>query len=169
MKRPALVLFLAGLFAGPVWGQDVDQEKTGHAYAFVAPGAATTFSCRSCTAGTIHFGGGGEGTFYKGLGIGAEIGYLSLMESGNNGLGLMSLNGIYIFRSRSKPKWEPFLTAGGTLAIAQGGIAGGVNFGGGVQYWLRKRIGLRIEFRDHIPNQDFSSHLFEGRIGFSFR
>jgi hypothetical protein len=169
MKKLALFLCLAGLVTSPVWAQDVDKPKLGHAYVFVAPGVATTFSCRSCTAGTIHFGGGGEGTFYKGLGVGAEIGYLGAMGSMNEGIGLASLNGIYIFRSRSHPKLDPFLTGGGTLAFAGGGLFGGLNFGGGVQYWFRKRIGLRVEFRDHIPNQDFSSHLFEGRIGFAFR
>ena len=64
---------------------------------------------------------------------------------------------------------EPFLTGGGTLAIGSGGFAGGMNFGGGLQYWLRNRIGLRVEFRDHVPSGDFSNHLFEGRIGFAFR
>jgi hypothetical protein len=169
MKIHVPILCLCCLLAAPAWGQEVEKEKSGHGYVFVAPGAATTFSCRSCTAGTIHFGGGGETTFYKGLGIGAEIGYLGAMEDLSAGFGLLSINGVYIFRGRGHSRWEPFLTGGGTLAMGQGEAAGAVNFGGGVQYWLKNRIGLRIEFRDHVPNQDFSSHLFEGRIGFSFR
>jgi hypothetical protein len=79
MKKLALFLCLAGLVTAPVWGQDVDKPKLGHAYVFVAPGAATTFACRSCTAGTIHFGGG------------AEIGDLGFMEGLDNGVQWVSV------------------------------------------------------------------------------
>ncbi len=168
MRKIALFFFAAVLAPALVWGQDADPQPRGHGYVFVAPGAATTFACRSCTFGTVHFGGGGEATFYKGLGIGAEAGYLVPMEDMGSGIGLASLNAVYIFR-RIGRKLEPFLTGGGTIGGAGGGVFGGINFGGGVQYWMRRRIGLRIEFRDHVPTQDFNSHLFEGRIGFAFR
>ncbi len=169
MKKLAMLCCLALLTPAVVLGQENEPKRTGHGYVFVAPGAATSFDCRSCTFGTLHFGGGGEATFYKGLGIGAELGYLVPIENMSSGLGLASINAVYIFRSKGKAKLEPFLTGGGTLGFASGGAFGGINFGGGVQYWMRKRVGLRIEFRDHVPTESYSSHLFEGRVGFAFR
>ncbi len=169
MKKLVLSLCVVFLIPALVRGQDVQSRNSGQAYAFVAPGAATTFSCRSCTWGTLHIGGGGEATFYKGLGIGAELGYLSPMESMSSGVGLASVNGIYIFRRKGTAKLEPFVTAGGSVGVAAGGAFGAINLGGGVHYWMRNRVGLRIEFRDHIPTASYSSHLFEGRVGFAFR
>jgi hypothetical protein len=168
MKKPALFLCLSVLVPALLWGQEAENKSHGHGYVFFAPGAATTFGCRSCTSGTLHFGGGGEGTFYRGLGIGGEIGYIGAMGSLDGGLGLGSINGVYIFRSHGKSKLEPFITGGFSVAIANG-ILGAANFGGGIQYWRRKRVGLRLEFRDHFPTQSFSDHLFEGRVGFAFR
>jgi len=168
MKRLALLLCVAFLAPALVRGQESLSKSFGHGYAFFAPGAATTFSCRSCTFGTLHVGGGGEAILYKGLGIGAELGYLVPMEEMSQGFGLVSLNGVYVFRRGGKARVEPFLTGGGTVVIS-GGAYGGINFGGGVHYWMRKRVGLRIEFRDHVPTESFNSHLFEGRIGISFR
>lgn len=169
MRKLALFLCLAILVPVVAWGQDAPSDSRGQGYVFVAPGAATTFSCGSCTYGMLHFGGGGEALLYKGLGIGAELGYVAPMEGMSDGIGLLSINGIYLFRSRTHPKLEPFLTGGGSLGFVSGGAFGGMNFGGGVQYWMRKRIGLRFEFRDHIPTASTSSHLLEGRIGFAFR
>jgi hypothetical protein len=148
-------------------GQEAEQQKTGYAYAFPAPGAVTSFSRHCCTVGTLHFGGG-EGTFFKGLGIGAEIGYLGPTRYMGEGLALASLNGIYIFRSPRRPRLEPFITGGVSLALGNG-FGAGANFGGGVQYWLRKKVGLRLEFRDHLPTQSFSDHLLEVRVGIVLR
>ncbi len=144
MKKLALLLCVAFLAPALVRGQEAQSKSVGHGYAFFAPGAGTTFSCRSCTFGTLHLGGGGEATLYKGLGIGAEAGYLVPMRDTSSGIGLASLNGVYIFRRKGQARLEPFITGGGTVGFTGGGAFAGINFGGGVQYWMRKRIGLRI-------------------------
>lgn len=48
-----------------------DKPYSGHGYLFFAPGVTSPGS-----HGYLHYGGGGEGVFFKGLGAGAEIGYL---------------------------------------------------------------------------------------------
>jgi hypothetical protein len=61
----------------------------------------------------------------------------------------------------------------GYVFFASGGIIGDwnsistVHFGGRVNYWFRKRMGLRLEFRDHMDMHN--DHYLSGRIGFSFR
>ncbi len=169
MKRIALVFCLTCLVPALAAGQEAERQKTGHAYVFFAPGVITSFSCRSCTESVLHVGGGGEGTFFKGLGIGGELGYLGLVHGMGEGLGLGSLNGLYIFRGRSHPKLDPFVTGGLSLAIGNGGASGAANFGGGIQYWFHPKVGLRVELRDYVPTESFSEHLFTVRIGIALR
>ena len=56
------------------------------------------------------------------------------------------------------------------VALRSGAI-NGVNFGGGVNYWFRERVGLRLEFRDQvgIELEGPSSHFYGLRVGLSFR
>ena len=115
-----------------------------------------------------HVGAGGEGLFYKGLGAGAEIGYLAPTRSFGDGIGLASVNVAYHFvGTGSKQKVVPFVTGGGSIAFRQS-AAGGANFGGGVQYWMKDRVALRFEFRDHIFSSD-SPHFYAFRAGIAFR
>jgi len=137
-------------------------------YVFVAPGG-DNFTFGS-TTGTLHFGGGGEGFFYKGLAIGAEAGFLAPMKSFSGGSGLVSVDGSYHFSSGKTKKVVPFISGGYSLLFGSGG-ANGLNFGGGVNWWMRDRLALRLEARDHILSVGVrpTPQAWEFRIGFSFR
>jgi hypothetical protein len=117
-------------------------------------------------AALLHVGGGGEGLVYKGLGLGAEIGYLSPFQDLGEGIGILSTNVGYHF-VKPNHKLVPFITGGFSLAFKHGASGGG-NFGGGVQYWMRPHLGLRFEFRDHVFSSD-NPHLYGFRVGLSFR
>ena len=134
----------------------------GQGYVFVAPGAYVGYSE---TRATMHFGGGGEGLIYKGLGLGAEIGGIWAVQ-GSDLLAVLSVNGSYHF-SRGR-KISPFLT-GGYSPIWGDGSANMVNFGGGVNWWLGERKGIRLEFRDHVYAEGSNRQIVEFRIGFAFR
>jgi hypothetical protein len=57
-----------------------------------------------------------------------------------------------------------------TLAFSNGEHENLFNFGGGVDYWMKKRVGLRIEFRDQVwsgPSQ--TSHFWGARFGVTVR
>ena len=43
-----------------------------------------------------------------------------------------------------------------------------VNLGGGLNYWFRRNIGLRVEFRGYPGGVDLNSFA-EFRVGVSFR
>jgi hypothetical protein len=45
-----------------------------------------------------------------------------------------------------------------------------IHYGGGLNYWLRRRIGLRFEFRHHIwsPEAGEAVHLVGFRVGVVF-
>jgi len=134
----------------------------GQGYLFLAPGAYVGYSE---TRATMHFGGGGEALLYKGLGAGAEMGGIWALQ-GSDLFALFSADGSYQF-SRGR-KISPFLTCGYSR-IGGDGSANMVNFGGGINWWLGERKGIRLEFREHVYADSGHRQIAEFRIGFAFR
>ncbi len=134
----------------------------GQGYLFLAPGAYVGYSE---SVATMHFGGGGEAFIYKGLAAGAEVGGIWALR-GSDLLAVFSADGSYHF-SRSR-KLSPFLACGYSR-IWGDGSANMVNFGGGINWWLGERKGIRLEFREHIYAESSHRQIAEVRIGFAFR
>jgi hypothetical protein len=144
------------LTASAVFAQS--ENHAGQGYMFFAPGVSNGGG-----GSFLHFGGGGE-ALVKNVGLGGEIGYATPWSSFADGLGIMSLNGSYNFGNR---RVTPFATGGYSLFF-RSGTASGFNFGGGINYWLTNRTGLRFEVRDNVlPSGD--AHLVGFRVGVSFR
>ena len=168
MKRKSLLRLLAYsllifLFATSSAEAQSTREANSQGYLFVAPGGVRSGD------GTLHLGGGAEGILTNSGSVGAELGYLTPLESLKDGLGVFSLNGGYHFKSASRSgKAVPFLTAG-YAGFFRRGYANGFNYGGGVNYWFKERVGLRFEFRDHVLLESGSTHFLNARIGFVFR
>lgn len=162
MSKLTLAILLTALMPFVIAAQTT-KEHRGQGYAFVAPGST------SDGGSTLHFGIGGEGLVYKGLGVGGEIGYLGATRSLNEGFGVLSPDVSYHFLNASKSgKLVPFVTGGYSL-LFRSGVAHAGNFGGGVSYWFKDRVGLRLEFRDHVPAHADLGHFFGFRIGLAFR
>jgi hypothetical protein len=99
------------------------------------------------------------------LGAGAELGYLFPRQAAGDGFGILSTNGFYRFtNSPSLQKVTPFVTAGYSLGFREGTI-NMANFGGGLDYWVRDRMGLRLEVRDHVWPGDPAAHFLMFRVG----
>ncbi|HST20247.1 MAG TPA: outer membrane beta-barrel protein [Blastocatellia bacterium] len=159
MRRIIVAIVFIVLAQGLALGQSKSERKAW-VYGFGGIGGGSDFNSDA----VIHVGGGGEGYFGNGVGIGAEIGYLASTRNTGNGIALASVNGSYHFNRSGKAR--PFLTGGASIAGA-GFTAGGGNFGGGVNYWMNNRFGLRFEVRDHIFSSD-TTHTVVFRVGFSF-
>lgn len=163
----AALLFLASPWAhaGSSFSQGKNEEAhDGQGYVFFAPGGIFAGGGH---VGTLHVGGGGEALLYKGIGVGVEIGYLTPWRNLSGGIGVFSANGSYHFTQNRR--LSPFVTAGYTLGF-RNGSANLFNFGGGVNWWMSERSGMRLEFRDHVYREGGSSmHYLGGRIGFAFR
>lgn len=137
----------------------------GYGYVFFGPGGSVPHGGEA----TMHVGGGGEAVFKNGAGIGAELAYLAPFKYPGDGLGTFSVNGSYHFlKTSGSEKVVPFLT-GGYTGFFRDGYANGVNFGAGVNYWFKPRVGLRVEFRDHIWVENESTHFLNVRVGLNFR
>ncbi len=162
--RLGMFLVLTVLFTAVAQASD---ESRGHGYAYFAPGWAGETG-----TWTAHVGAGGEGFFVTNVGLGADVGYLTPIRSWSDGIGTFSPNLIARFRAKSaENRVEPFVSGGYTLFFRQG-TCSGVNFGGGVNYWFKDRVGLRFELRDSvmIPGGDARATHFVGlRIGLTFR
>lgn len=113
---------------------------------------------------SVHVAGGGEFGFDV-LGVGGELGYWT------SGLGMASVNGSVSPTKRgSVRKTIPFLTAGYTTGFTFEGSFNAWNLGGGANYWISARRGLRVDFRDHIrPDERGTVHYWSIRAGLAFR
>lgn len=138
-------------------------------------------SAQSIDSGYV-FGGGafenhldGAGRFGAGLDfriaphvdLGGELGAIF-----KNDVGILASGNLsYHFsppRRRSSEEWDPFLTAGVSGARISGVGGFYVNLGGGVNYWVTNRWGLRGEFRAYPGGQDLGGFA-ELRFGVTFR
>jgi hypothetical protein len=155
------LLLCAAVYAQGSNVQSQNKESRGHGYAFFAPSGVSDSS-----RAWGHVGAGFEGVFGNGAGVGAEIGYVTPLRRWDSGLGLFSLNGAYHFKNSSKV--VPFVT-GGYSGFFRSGYANGFNFGGGVNYWVKERVGLRFEFRDQVPGNTDAGHFYGVRFGVTFR
>lgn len=163
--RLSLLAVALGILLGQGLGlaQDAKSvERKGAGYAFVAPGVQVDGGY-----GLFGFGGGGEGLLKAGFGISADIGYLYYTQGGfNDGFGLFSPGVLYQFQRTSKV--VPFVNGGYSLAF-RSDVLNMAYFGGGVNYWPKKHLGLRFEVRDQVPLPDGRDNLLQFRIGLLFR
>lgn len=157
-----MTLLLMTLMAGLASAQ----TPGGQLYTFVAPGGVAGGNGASAT---MHYGFGGEGFVYDGLSVGGEIGYAASLRRQSQGLGIASGNGSYHFKNSSGDgRLVPFIT-GGYSVLFRSAAAHGFNFGGGVNYWSKERLGVRLEFRDHVAKFDRPVHFLGFRVGITFR
>jgi hypothetical protein len=111
---------------------------------------------------------------YKGLGVGAEVGYARWKRYDGDAW-IVSGDFSYHFR-RSAPRGgvDPFVLGGitGFFPTSTGRGAPAGNFGGGVNVWLTEHAALRLEVRDHVNTVagDYPGpHYVSFRFGVTFR
>jgi len=151
-----LMLTFCLLTIVPVSGRAEDGSLP-RGYVFFAPGMVERET-------TLHLGVGGEVPIYKGLGMGGELGYLGPANYFGEGFGILSANATYDFPRATSGKLGPFATGGYSLGFRSGSI-NGFNYGIGMNYWIVDRIGLRVEFREHVFDR---THFHGFRIGWIF-
>ncbi len=141
---------------------NIDRRAQG--YVFFGPGATSGSSTT-----WVNFGGGGEGFVKGGLSVGGEVAGFTPASAFDNGFGILSANAGYHFLKASRSgKVVPFVSGGYSLFF-RSSAASGVNFGGGVDYWFKDRVGLRFEIRDHVIVEYPDTHYAGFRVGLTFR
>jgi hypothetical protein len=128
-----------------------------------------TFGAGTCNhrVTNISVGGGGDAFLWRGLTLGGDIGYFRFVEGNTKPFGIATLNVGYHFVDRVEPRRiEPFASVGVLGAAFAGGATPAASLGGGLNYWLKPRIGIRSEVRV-TGFEEEAIVMF--RIGLSFR
>jgi hypothetical protein len=150
-------LLVAGfLLAG---ARGADAQGLGYAVGGLA-GVSGFFA--SAAAG--HVAGGGEALFAARVGAAGELGLI-------NNLTLGSVNGVFhVLPSRAEHRLSPFVTSGWTRMSSGEGSFDAWNVAAGVDIWPKERVGLRLEFRDHLrPDSRGNVQYWTIRGGLVFR
>jgi hypothetical protein len=103
------------------------------------------------------------------IGVGMEAGFIGTPLSG---WPVFSATGVWHLTSsrRDGPRVSPFLAAGISSIDSERPTSRSWNMGGGVDIWLRERVALRIDYRDHVtPQEEFTPRYSMLRVGVSFR
>jgi len=159
-KLPAIGGLALFAFCAPAQAQ-----SHSHGYLVVAP--AVVSSSGENDAG-LQAGVGGEGVFPGGIiGLGAEIGALSLRGIAGSVVGMASANG-YFHIPRPLSSFDPFLTAGYSTVIDVFNSTNLFNIGGGTNWWFAPHLGLKLEFRDHLRSGNETSNIATFRFGLAF-
>lgn len=138
-------------------------------YAIAGPAGYTGFFNSSSSA--VHAAGGAEILAGGRVGAGGEFG---LFVNPGGGLWVTSVNGVFHFvpsvPGAVRSRLSPFVTAGYTRMTSGDGGFDGWNAGAGADVWLKPRVALRLEFRDHVrPDRRGEVHYWAFRAGVAFR
>ena len=144
------------------------QQPSSYVYAFTGPVVVPQSAFTRWNGDFIHVGGGGEGRITDRFALGGEIGVLAPVTNQYAvTTGLASVTPAFHFVHRdSRAKFDPFVGGGVSVLFAKGGGLA-VHYGGGMNYWIRRRFGLRFELRDHVwsPESGETIHLVDFRFG----
>jgi hypothetical protein len=148
------------------------QQSGSYVYMFAGPTVVPRSAFTRWDGTFIHAGGGGEARLANRFGLGGELGVLKPVTNQYAiTTGLASVTPAYHFiRRDSKRKFDPFVDGGFSVLFGSGAGAA-IHYGGGLNYWVGRRLGLRLEFRHHLwsPEGGETVHLIGFRVGIAFR
>ena len=160
MKKVIVVVFGTLLFAAPAFAQN-SQGADKRAFFFGAPGVIT-----GTEATTARVGGGVETVWSNGLGFAFDAGYFTGSDFGN---GAVSFSPAIIYEFPVNGRVRPYVRGGGALLANRHGGVALWTVGGGVNYWFKERMALKVEIRDSFASEDPRYGLLDVMIGLVFR
>jgi hypothetical protein len=147
-----VVLFL--IVPASVWAQETDHHPRGLGYVFIGAGTHQM---------GLTTGFGGEGYFYKGLGMGAELEAAGIGASTNDNSNLVGIGSAdlsyHFFPKKIRGAAAPFVEGGYSNFFGQdvflhypgyrsyGNYQHGFNIGGGIDIFATKHLGVRFDVR----------------------
>ena len=157
------VLMLAGALIGAAGAANAQ----GLGYAIAGPAGFSGFYGSS--ASSLHAAGGGEALIVGGrLGLGGEIGTFANTSSA---LLFVSVNGaLHASTQLSDRRVVPYITAGYTHVGTGDFSFSAWNAAIGTDIWMKDRVGVRLEGRDHVRRDSRGTvHYWTVRGGVVFR
>ena len=148
------------------------QPSGNYGYAFGGPVVVPRSAFTRWDGTFIHVGGGGEARLTNRFGLGGELGVLKPVTNQYAiTTGLASVTPAYHFFARGSNRTFDAFVNGGFSVLFGSGAGAAIHYGGGLNYWVRRRLGLRFEFRHHLwsPEAGETIHLIGFRVGLAFR
>jgi hypothetical protein len=166
--RVAIVSTLAAVAGGIAPVPPATAQVLGYGIAGPA-GYAGFFGTSASPA--VHAAGGGEFLVGGRVGAGGEFGMLGWSHGA---MFVTSANAAFHFVPRGATpvpsRISPFASGGYTRFSSGEGVFDAWNVGAGADVWLKPRVGLRLEFRDHVrPDSRGAVHYWAFRGGVVFR
>jgi hypothetical protein len=174
-NRSIVVVLALALVAA--CGRSADaQTLTGNMFA-----GAGAFNCCGGATGAWLMGVGLDVPLASQVSVSGEFGLLGSAGTGRivdrDGYGyvsvpngtLLSFNGRYHFNLRDARRPRPFLTAGLGAALGSADDTGGLNVGGGIDWWTKDRRGVRLEVRDQFLGEFGNSQVVTARVALILR
>ena len=115
---------------------------------------------------TARFGGGVETVWSNGLGFAFDAGYFTGSDFGN---GAVSFSPAMIYELPVNGRVKPYVRGGATLLANRHGGVALWTVGGGINYWFKERMALKVEIRDSFASEDPRYGLLDVIIGLCFR
>jgi hypothetical protein len=169
-RRRLISIVAAGVLAATLAGAGrAEAQVQALGYGIAGPAGYSAFFNSSSTA--LHAAGGAEVLAGGRVGVGGEFGLLLNL---GGALWVTSANGVFHFTpsvpTPTRSRVSPFVTGGYTRMTSGDGAFNAWNIGGGADVWLKPRVGLRLEFRDHIrPDRRGNVQYWTFRAGVVFR
>jgi hypothetical protein len=159
--------YLTLFFAGMIGMLSAANAARSNGFFYASPGGA---SAGGQTDGTLQVGAGREYVSRIGVGVMGEGGALAyLKEYAGTVVATFSVGGCYHLPLSGR-KWDPYGVVGyGVFTRFQDGRLNTVHFGAGANYWVKPRLGIKVEFRDHINQPDNPVQYWGIRFGVTLR
>jgi hypothetical protein len=143
-------------------------------------GAAGVILCCSGEIATARISGGAEVPITDALGVGGEVSLVAPLGDAiitqahsSHDFGrftALSLNVLYRFKTGKRAaKARPYITVGADEVFAGDAAVLAWHVGGGSDWWLRDRRGIRVEIRDQFLREFGTTQVLTAAIGVIFR
>jgi len=161
---------ILGLFLLLAWSEAASaQQLTTYVFGVAGPVFVPQSAFTRWNGTFLYAGGGIESRIGKTFAMGGDGGILS---KSRNTTGMAAATPAFHFKAEDSPgRFDPFINGGVSILFNTNSVSTPmVHFGGGINYSMNRRLGMRLEYRHHLwsPEAEEWVQLAAFRFGMVF-